>query len=278
VRRVAVAISLIAIPVALSAQKAIAPVGCSFDTLAHTDTLHLEFSLRAYRGDDAAPDAMLTYGLGEMIRPRFAPPPSIAQLLAPNTYNPARYKQGFTSVFGTMQFDLAPDGKVSGLKWFAPSLDAATDRALGAAMQGAVATNEPRDLALSIGLKKSQRIRVQFLASQDSSVRAPLARMRVPMLRIDSAGNGVHVIAGAGPAPREMFERAREAETQLEYTVDESGNMVKGTVQIVAAPMLDVAAYMLSSLRYTRWDPAFVGNCPVATRMRAVFGHPAHKP
>ena len=131
-KRLALIALLLLVPERARAQKA-----CTFDTAAHTDLLTLEFSLRAFRGDDTLPDPMLTRGFGDMIRPRFKPPATIGQLLYPNTYYPKLRPHGFETIFGTLQFDFAADGKLLAQQWFAAGPDSATDEAIeGGAQAG----------------------------------------------------------------------------------------------------------------------------------------------
>jgi hypothetical protein len=250
---------VVLLPITAVAQQNVVVKACVFDTAAHTDTLTLEFSLRAFRGEDTLPDTLLTRGFGAMIGSHFVAPPSIGQLLYPNTYYPPF---PYTATAGTLQFTLQPDGSMRDLKWFAPSADVATDAAIEQALHAAIAASEPRDLAVLVARKKKIGVRVRFAATSATGMHAALLRLRAPMVRIDSLP---HTLPGehGGPIPREAFS----ARTQFEAIIDQAGVVQRAGVQIVEVSDQGAGAYFLTNLINTRWAPALVGGCPVAFRL-----------
>jgi hypothetical protein len=259
-------------PAALRAQQPAVPIACTFDTAARTDTLTLEFSLRAFRGDDALPDTLLTQGFGAIIGSHFVPPPSIGQLLYPNTYNPSF---PYHATGGTLQFTLEPDGTMHGLKWFAPSADPATDAAIEQALHAAIAANEPRDLAVLVARKKKVDVRIQFGATAATTLHAALVRLRAPMVRIDSLPHPVAGERGRGiPIPREAFS----ARTEFEAIVDEVGVVQQRGVQLVSISDQGAASYFYTNLVSTQWTPAMAGGCPVSFRIGYIIDPSRRKP
>ena len=261
---------VVAIAVTLSnaaAAQTVAPASCSFDTAAHTDMLSLEFSLKAFRGKDTIPDPVLTAGLGDLMRPRFAPSATIGQLLYPNTYLPSGH--GFSSIFGTMQFEMTPLGVSKNLKWYAASLDQATDDAVEKALDAALKSEDAPLIAGGTAWKGPQQIRVQFLATDDAAVHSALARMKVPMVRVDSGGK---MIPGPKQAPilvpRDMIRTADDLlRTEFEAMVDPSGHVIKESVQIISAPSKGDTPRFLAYVLSHAWNPGWSGGCPVNLRV-----------
>ena len=250
-----------------AAAQIIGPASCSFDTAAHTDVLGLEFSLKAFRGKDTIPDPVLTAGLGDLMRPRFAPPATIGQLLYPNTYLSSGH--GFSAIFGTLQFEMTPQGVSRNLKWYAASLDQATDDAVEKALDAALKSDDAPMLAGGAAWKGPQQIRVQFLATNDAALHSALARMKVPTVRVDSGGK---VIPGPRQAPvlvpRDRVVMASEApRTEFEAMVDPNGHVIKESVQIIAAPSKSDASSFLEYVLSHNWNPGWSGGCPVNLRV-----------
>ena len=254
----------------LSAQTNPPARACQFDTAAHTDVLPLELSIRAFRGDDTIPNAALTQGLGFLLRGHFALPPTFNGLLYPNNYWPGQGK--VTRYFGTIQFELTPLGATNDVKWFAGSLDPKTDDAFEASLTEAFKSPDFKDLAGSTGWDKPERVRVQMLLTQDTMFRAPLLRLNVPMVRVDtSIGKG----AGLGLLlPRDVLETMSNGpRTIFEFTVNVDGKADKHSTQVVEAPSLSVAATTLQVILAEKYTPAHVGKCDVPIRVPFVTGH-----
>ena len=71
------------------------------------------------------------------------------------------------------------------------------------ALRLAAAADEPRDLATALGWAAPSRVRLQFLITQDTALHAPLARLRAPMVRVDSGGQ--RLLKNNPLVPRDMI-------------------------------------------------------------------------
>src|SRR5487761_1892149 len=98
------------VPIQAQGQREVPPAACAFDTAAHTDTLSLEFSVRAFHGGDTLPNPVLTRAFGDLIRTRFVPPPTFRQLFFPNTYFALGGSRNFSATLGVFQVAVVPDG------------------------------------------------------------------------------------------------------------------------------------------------------------------------
>lgn len=169
-----------------------------------------------------------------------------------------------------------PDGTLAGLKWLAASRDPATDAAVEHALQGAITDGEPHDVVTAAALVKPQRLRVQFLAANDTAVRSPLARLHVPMLRIDSAVVPAPVTRQMILVPRDMVvDDSKQPAAEFEVTVDPHGYLVPEGMQVIAAPSVERAEHALAIMAHSQLPIAYVAGCPVPFRLHVTSGGPA---
>ncbi len=254
-------------PMLIVAQKPVAPVTCAFDTASYREPVSLELSLRAFRGKDTVADRTLTLGLGELIRAHLAVPPSVQQLLYPYTYQPAR---GIRASGGTLQFDLSPAGEFSGVKWFSTSADPPTDSAIVSALRTAMSTGEATDMMTSLGWKKKEHVHVTFFVAADA-LRAPLARIRTTMIRLDAEGGDRIRESTPGPqlVPYDMIAWI-DHPVELDYVVDQLGQVDRKRVQPVWALSSDDLHGAIGTVVSGRRTPFNVAGCPMPMRIHAI--------
>jgi hypothetical protein len=203
-----------------------------------------------------------------MVRARLVIPATFSHLLYPNSYYPELLGKFFSTSFGSLQLDLTPDAEVRDIKWYAASLDPGTDNALEDAVRAAVSAGEARDLIAGLALKKKLRVRLLFLATQDTGMRAPLARVRVPMVRVESGGEVVR--RPQFLIPGELIRTMMASlPTKLEFVIDETGHAQRETLQIVWTPSKEQVQLVVAQLLDTEWAPFRAGGCPVSLRIHA---------
>jgi hypothetical protein len=251
------------------AQRIIAPMSaCAFDTAAHTDTLSLEFSVRAFHGDDTLPNPALTRAFGDLIRTRFVPPPTFRQLFFPNTFFSPDGSRRFSSTLGVFQVAVLPDGGLRNIRWLAASPDSVTDHALQQLFRTIDASNEMRELAVTLHWTNKERVRLQFLARSDTALGAPLVRVRVPMIRIEqdsivvSLANNRTVLIRPSREYEKVPAPYNNAGLNTGVVVNERGHASNADVRAVSVDLQGRVAFV-------RFSQAVVGGCPVRYRIRA---------
>jgi hypothetical protein len=245
---------------------------CVFDTAAHRDTTVEIISLRASHQGDASDDSVMSDAIASMIRQRFQPPPSIGTLFYPFTGPPKNPKRPPTQdtrksafadrprVFGTLELVIEPDGTFSTLKWLDPTGEFATDAALLAALNETGGTSDARILATLAG-QQHRPIHVQLVAQDSTDAIAPLVRLRIPEVEIDTPS----AMRQPGKVDYPISERADriEAMVDLQYIVDESGHTLPGSVRLMSAPDQDFAKSAIHAIMTSTFTPARTAGCPV---------------
>lgn len=256
-------ICVAAIVATFSGGRASAQKACLFDTAGRTDQLALELSVRVFRGSDSAADPVLTRGMGDMLRGHFVPPATFGGLLYPNMYLPNAVTK-LTRVFGSIQFEVSSTGTVDKVKWYAASLDQATDDAFEAAVRQAFTNEDFKQLTGSSGVTAPELVRVQLLVTADTFVHSPLARMRVPMVRVDASPvREGHLLVPAD----ELKAMAAAPPVKFELTIDQSGKPIRSSIQIIKASSPSATATALQLMLAQTFKPATIGKCAVPMRI-----------
>jgi hypothetical protein len=259
---------VILVPSQAQGQRVVRSAACAFDTAAHTDTLSLEFSVRAFHGDDTLPNPALTRAFGDLIRTRFVPPATFRQLFFPNTYFAPDGSRRFSATLGVFQVAVVPDGSLRNVRWLAASPDSATDRALQQVFRTTDASHELQELAATLHWTTKEQVRLQFLARSDTALRAPIVRVHVPMIRIEqdsvlvSMPNNRTVLITPPRQYEEIPAPYSNAGLNPGVVVNEFGHASNADVRAVSVDFQGRVAFV-------RFSQAVVSGCPVRYRIRA---------
>jgi hypothetical protein len=206
---------------------------------------------------------MLTRGFGDMIRPRFVPPPTIREMFFPNTYVRFNGIRMMVLPFGTLHLSASSEAATLGMTWESFTKDSATQDALTQAVRGAAIATEVQDLAATVGWDALRDVSLKFLAGPDTGVHAPLVRMRVPMIPIESNATSTN---GSVRYPNDVSGNL-SASVQLEFIVDETAHVLPGSIVVIQTSDPRFIAAAVNGVKSQTFTAARSGGCPVKTRV-----------
>lgn len=245
----------------LSAQQLAPPAACSFDTAAHTDTLSLQFAVRALHANDDDPDPKITAAFGELLRGAFHPPPSFGGLFAPNSYFVSAGERRFSQVLGVARLTIQPSGSIA-LKWLLHLLDAETEQAVERSLPAGTDLDPLRQAMSAHGWRSAEVFQLVFVALTDNvnAKQGPILRVRVPMRRIDADSVTVTHTGSKAQAIQHLSRGYDKTENLKSppWVIDELGRVT------TRSPHLVIISSRGSTQDAISFSTARAGGCPVA--------------
>jgi hypothetical protein len=248
-------------------------IGC-LDTLQVFDTAEAIIRMTVASADTSA---KLPNGFAELFadefRTRFKPPPrlplSVVMGSEPCDSLGARCAGGELSVGSTIYVTVYNNGKLSR----PVVIDATLTGSLADSVRSALEAISREQEAPWLGTTDSIPLVIALApeADSDSAATASVFRARLPLYDLPFS---YAVMPAAGVAAKFPFSAtvAGVGDTvTLAFTVLADGTIAPASVDIITARYSEFVTSVLDALGKTRYHPAHLGDCPVATRIRQRF-------
>jgi TonB family protein len=234
---------------------------CSFDTLGHSDTTTVNYSLMPdLLSSSDSIDRLANLYYAETIAEHFSSPKALTLAYMPTKHASASPTMDDFGLGGRLQFKLDSDGRLKrpiAAATTAPELNEALARALIQADSAHELSPPPKTPAFANGLIE---LRV-YSTRERPPMAAPLMRARVRVLTIDVPPRlksikplKYPVVAMAAGIPGRVV---------LRFVIGENGRVIPSTVQTVEAEYREFIDASVESILSAKFEPAEIAGCPV---------------
>jgi len=234
---------------------------CSFDTVAHSDTITVTYSLMPdLLSSSDSIDRLAYLYYAQTIGEHFSAPKALTLAYMPTKHASASPTMDDFGLGGRLQFKLDSHGRLKkpiAAATTAPELNAALARALIQADSANELWPPPKTPAFADGLVQ---LRV-YSTRERPSMAAPLMRAKVRVLTIDVPPR----LKSAEPPKYPLDAKAAgiPGRVVLRFVIGENGRVIPSTVQTVEAEYREFIDASVESILSARFEPAEIAGCPV---------------
>jgi TonB family protein len=117
---------------------------------------------------------------------------------------------------------------------------------------------------------KQVDFRLRVSMADKPQVGIPLFKARVPVVEFSRMVRPRP--GGIGPRyPDELRAKNVEGTVRVQFVIDESGSVLEGTILVLSAAHMLFARSVIDFLTHARFEPAMIGDCPVAVVVEQPF-------
>ncbi|HEY7028113.1 MAG TPA: energy transducer TonB [Gemmatimonadales bacterium] len=234
---------------------------CSFDTLAHSDTITVTFSLMPdLLSSSDSLDRLAYLYYAQTIGEHFSAPKALTLAYMPTKHASVNPSMDDFGLGGRLQFKLDSHGRLKrpiAAATTAPELNEALARALIQADSAHELSPPPKTPAFADGLVE---LRV-YSTPQRWPMAVPLMRAKVRVLSIDVPPQ----LKSAEPPKYPLIAKAAglPGRVVLRFVIGENGRVIPSTVQTVEAEYREFIDASVESILSAKFEPAQISGCPV---------------